>query len=155
MFNSYGNGEMLKPRFQQTVSFRVYEAFKSLNKDNRLQPVAVFMLMFMAMEMLKGVGFAASGIQGIDFTSGSIKEADLDGDTSTLMTNIRRGISLVQVIGSVIAGAGIVFTFLQYRNEEQPQRAQQLAVRGFVSLFIINIVITIINFSLGAFESGY
>ena len=144
-------GKMLKPAFQQTVSFKLFEAFNKLNKDNRLQPVAVFVLMFLAMDLMRSSGFAAIGID----SSGNITEATFDDDAEPFMANIRKAITLVQVLGSIIAGAGIVFTFLQYRNEEQPQRAQQLAVRGFVALFVINIVVTIINFGFGAFDSGY
>lgn len=144
-------GKMLKPAFQQTVSFKLFEAFNKLNKDNRLQPVAVFVLMFLAMDLMKSAGFAAVGID----SSGNITEATFDDDAEPFMVNIRKAITLVQVLGSIIAGAGIVFTFLQYRNEEQPQRAQQLAVRGFVALFVINIVVTIINFGFGAFGSVY
>ena len=143
-------GKMLKPAFQQTVSFKLFEAFNKLNKDNRLQPVAVFVLMFLAMDLMRSSGFAV----GID-SSGNITEATFDDDAEPFMANIRKAITLVQVLGSIIAGAGIVFTFLQYRNEEQPQRAQQLAVRGFVALFVINIVVTILNFGFGAFDSGY
>lgn len=148
MFVTNSYGVMLKPAYQNTLGYKLYEGFKWLNKDDRLKPVAMLMLSFIVMDMLKGTGFAALGLDD----SGTLSETDFDDDGSALVSNIKKGITLVQVIGSIIAGCGIVFTFLQYRNEDQPKRAQELAVRGFVALFMINIVVSIINFGFGAFE---
>lgn len=141
-------GETLKPAYQQTLSYKLYEGFLWLNKDNRLKPVATFVFMLFVMEVLKGTGLAAFGLSD----DGSLDETKFDDDGTAFVSNIRKAVTLVQVLGSIVAGAGIVFTFLQYRNEEQPQRAQALAVRGFVALFVINIVVSIINFGFGAFD---
>lgn len=148
MFGTNSYGIMLKPAHQNTLGYKLYEGFNWLNKDNRLKPVAMFMLSFIIMDMLKNTGFAALGLDD----SGGLNETDFDDDGSAFVTNIKKAITLVQVLGSIIAGCGIVFTFLQYRNEDQPKRAQELAVRGFVALFVINIVVSIINFGFGAFE---
>lgn len=142
-------GKELKPHYQRTMGFKAYEVYQWLNKDGRLVPVALFFLTVAALDVMSKSCFAAGWGLNDD---GTLEEADFSGGGKAFVSNLKMGMTLIQVLGSLAAGAGIVFRYLRYQNEESPERAQQFAVRGFMALFVINIVMTIIRFSTSAFN---
>lgn len=142
-----GTGEMLRPAWQHGLSYELYSLYIRLDKDGRLQPVLCFLFTFAALELLKGTAGAAGWGLGDD---GSLDEATLDDDGSAFVKNLRRGITLIQVLGTVAACVWIAANMLRYMREEQPQRAQELLIKSAVGLASINGMLFFVNFMMGA-----
>lgn len=146
---------MLKPAYQNTVSWKIYEVFKS--------PVTQQIIGMLLMAIIINAVAAQMGIAGTSNTkktdwgasatkSGQFGPTDwTEGSVTGFMQNLGLTFTAARIIGSVIVACGLVMTAIRYRAEDQAQRAQELLVRGGAALLIINILPTVLRFVSGGF----